>query len=174
MRTHGFSLLELLFAMVILAVILTIAIPSFQQMLASTHTYNQTRELYAAIQLTRSYAVTKKSRATLTHDNGWNSPWYIYVDRNNNGKRDEDEPILWEGFPSAHVHIRVNQSSMQQYISFISTGAARQQSAHSRGGLQIGTFTVCGIEETAPAYQLVLSSGGRTRLVKNNTGICSS
>ena len=57
-RVKGFTFLELIITIAIAAILLGIAIPSFQSLISSTRIYSQTRTLFNTLVMTRSRAIT--------------------------------------------------------------------------------------------------------------------
>lgn len=86
----GFTLIELMVTIAILAIVLGIAIPSFSNVLSSNRVDTVSQELYGAMQLARSEAVKRtesirvcKSNASWTEcSNGtdWSVGWLMVAD----------------------------------------------------------------------------------------------
>jgi type IV fimbrial biogenesis protein FimT len=75
-RAHGFTLIELVTAIVVMALLATLALPSFTQFVANQRVRNASFDLMAALSLARSEAVTQGKPASLqktstTWDQGW-------------------------------------------------------------------------------------------------------
>ena len=74
MKHSGFSLIELMMALVVLAIMVGTAIPSFQSLMRDQRTSGMTNDLVSALHLARSEAVKRKQavtvcrRANLTDD----------------------------------------------------------------------------------------------------------
>ena len=77
-RQSGFSIIELLIAVGIIAIFTTIAIPSLTAVSARTKTKNVAAELYAALSKTRSEALLRNTSITVTAKSGsWQNGWTI-------------------------------------------------------------------------------------------------
>jgi len=69
----GFTLIELMIAMAVLAVLTTLALPSFNQWIANTRIRSTTESVLAGFQLARAEAVrlNRGVRVTLNADTSW-------------------------------------------------------------------------------------------------------
>jgi type IV fimbrial biogenesis protein FimT len=86
---RGFTLVELVVTIALLAILTMLAIPSFSEVLRQWRRDSATRELSTSLQIARSEAV-KTSRQTVicpsvdqtacTASNEWNTGWIVFVD----------------------------------------------------------------------------------------------
>lgn len=161
MPQRGLTLLELLITLVILSLILTVALPSFQSQIQDVRTRTLTQSLYEAIQATRTRAVSRNGRATLRALGSWDQGWELFDDLNHNGVRDPGEPLVMQHrIKSGPINVTGN-GPVKRYISYIGTGESRYATGTPRGGFQAGTIKVC--QEGAGGYKLVLARMGRVR-----------
>lgn len=114
-RRDGWTLLELLIATSIAAIVMLFAAPNFQQLLAKQRIDSAARDLMAAITLTRAEAIRRGERVDLMPIDGtdWRSGWVIFVDANNNHRLDVEEKIVHTHSPlsprltvASHLHDR--------------------------------------------------------------------
>ncbi len=109
-KPSGFSLLELLIAVVILSLLTTIAVPSFSNMQQVGGLTVGVNELAASFKRARSEAVKRAQRVTVCKSanvmlntpscdatTSWQKGWIVYVDENENGNKDAAEQLI-------HVH----------------------------------------------------------------------
>ena len=108
MRDRGFSLVELLVTLVVVAIVLAWAVPTFGPTLAATRVTATTNEIIGALGSARSLATTKgRGGATLCGTDGpdecditgnWNSGFMLFADSNSNGMHEPAERIIqvWE------------------------------------------------------------------------------
>ena len=87
MRTHaqrpsrGFTLIELLVSVAVLVVVLSLAAPSFQKVIAAQRVKNASFDLFSALNYARSEAVKRNGsislRAGASTSGAWNTGWRI-------------------------------------------------------------------------------------------------
>lgn len=75
---RGFTLIELVIVIVLTAVLVTLAVPSFQIMLANAQIRTATQALYDGLQLARVDAIRRNERVLFTKGAG--SDWTVTVD----------------------------------------------------------------------------------------------
>ncbi len=64
--SRGFTLVELMIVIALLAIFASIAVPSFTSMIANTRTETTASELHSLLVSARSNAITQRTRTTLT------------------------------------------------------------------------------------------------------------
>ena len=75
---RGFTLIELIIAIAITALLVTLAVPSFNIMLANAQIRTATQALYDGLQLARVEAIRRNERVLFT--NGVGSDWTVTID----------------------------------------------------------------------------------------------
>jgi type IV fimbrial biogenesis protein FimT len=94
---RGFTLIELLITVSIAAIMLTLAIPSFQSFLLNNRLTSQTNDFVLALASARSEAVkrgvrvsvcSRDSDATCAASTTWGNGWLVFVDNNGDGTVD--------------------------------------------------------------------------------------
>jgi type IV fimbrial biogenesis protein FimT len=78
-RQAGMTLVEVLVAVVLLSLLLTVAIPSFRTMLLNNRMLTQANSLVSALNLARSHAVKRSDNVTVCRRDGsdWLQGWRI-------------------------------------------------------------------------------------------------
>lgn len=123
-------MVELMIALAIAGILLTIAVPSFQDMIRNQKVTAATNDFFAAINLTRSEAIKRGTRVDLvpsTADGNWAKGWVVFVDANLNQRPDEGEQIIFmrDKVPDGMtIEPRLTDSSAQ-YLAYNGTGRTR-------------------------------------------------
>lgn len=168
-RARGFGLIELLFTMAIVAVLATIAVPSFAAMLERMRLTSSVNDYIAAIHGARSAAVREGRVAIVCPSGGgdrcdattedYTRGWLITMDPDDAEATDR----VWQ--PAADVAVTVNFSTSDPYIRFGADGLPRQRN----GQFLAGTTTFCTGER---GRDVVLSRTGRVRTEQSDPGDC--
>lgn len=105
-RQSGFTLIELMTAVLILAILGTIAVPSFRSFTINTRIGTAASDLATAMAFARSEAIRRSSRvgicastdqASCSGDTAWATGWIVFDDVNGNGSADANELLrVWQ------------------------------------------------------------------------------
>jgi type IV fimbrial biogenesis protein FimT len=164
----GFSLIELMTAIAVAAILMAIAVPSFTALINGSRLTSQANELVASLQYARSEAIRLNRKVTLCPSSdgascsdaaGWGR-WIVRMDA-----AAASDPSLRDVQTSGKTTISADVDK----VSFSSDGLARS----SDGLLAAATITVC-MDTTRPAENqrvVTLASGARVS-VAQATGDC--
>ncbi len=174
-RMAGVTLIELVVTLSIAAVLMSIAIPSFQNIIAINRLAALTNELSGALQLARSEAVTRSKTVTVCKSNdvsdstpscntsaAWQNGWVVFVDDDNDGTLDSGELALRVGQPSSANAVITVGTNFANYVKFKSDG----QSEGSSSNIGTGTLSIC---MTPNQRNIILNQVGRLRI---ESGTC--
>lgn len=176
---RGFTLVELVVAVSILAVLLTIGVSSFADIGTSMKLTSASNTLLAHIHHARSEAIKRNSRVVLCKSSdgaacaqtgGWEQGWIVFHDANNNALREDSEIIIQREPALASELLLTGNSHVSRYLSFAGSGATRKVG----GSYQMGTLTLCRRSTQAgEARQIVFNAVGRPRVERATLDSCS-
>ena len=167
----AFTLIELIMTMALAAIILTLGVPSFQEIIRNNRLATIANDFIGSLHLTRSEAIKRGLRVTLcksadgvacANSGGYEQGWLIFVDLNNNTVVEANEPIIrvFSAISSDRTTLTGN-APVARYISYVATGTTQLTS----GSFQAGTVTLC---DAPKARQIVINTTGRVRLEQTN------
>lgn len=168
----GFTLVESLLVLVILGILSIIAVPSFQQMLASHRAKTQLQSLFHHIMLAKSKALESQSVISvcpkgpeLTCGKNWQSGWFVFQDEDASGSRDDNEPLIQE---SSDIH----PSDTLQWRGFRRRAVLQFGPDGYLKDLTAGSFHYCARthQEKWVKRALVLNVYGRARFSSDVNG----
>jgi len=168
-RTRGFTLIEAMLVLALLATLTSIATPAFARMINAQQLRAASIELATALSMARHAAIARRQPVLVDNGDGdWTSGWRVFVDHNGNGVHDGDEPILRQGARTA-VGVRISGNTpVSRYVRYTPTGRAKLLG----GAFQAGTITLCHEDGQQQVRKLVLSASGRLRTLKEMAGSC--
>lgn len=168
--SRGFTLIELMVSIAVLAILLGIAAPSFRSMTATSDLRGVSNELITTLAQARSEAIKRGGRvtvcmsadgATCTATGGWEQGWIMFNDDTHSGATatiDSGETVL-RVFPKTSNNIVIKGN--MTYVSYSADGLSRLMN----GGFLAGTLQVCstvtGIANDERARKLVINNVGR-------------
>jgi type IV fimbrial biogenesis protein FimT len=168
-RAGGFTIVELVFTILIAAVILGIGIPSFRTMIHSNRLVTQNNEVVAAMQFARSLSITRNQPITLcrTDDEddvdcaATSGEWEFWI------VRDPANEVLRRGvLPSYSDTISFNSDLTDDTMVFGTDGIAR-----TGGAVVNNTITVCSTEMNENNVRTItVGAGSRVSTVKSTGG----
>lgn len=145
-RSGGFTLIELMTAIAVLAILMMVAVPSFTTLIRSNRLTSQANALIGALQYARSEAVSRNTRVLLCRsDNGqqcasgaqW-SGWVVGLDSNRDGNVDAGA-VLRTDTISQGVAVSNSNAIANNVITFYPDGRAHG----GDGGLLSAALQAC-------------------------------
>lgn len=166
----GFTLIECLVTIVVLAILAAIAIPSFQRDLMKKEMEASKLKLQRALYLARQQAMTQANHVVLCNrgqsmtcsTNAWSQGFMVFIDINKNRQLESNETIIL----NETLNLKYGQLSWSSLnrdnLSFL-----------PRTGLPLGsngTFSYCA-KDPQFSYSIVVSHMGHSRI--DQTQNCS-
>lgn len=99
----GFTLVELMITLAVLAIILGIALPNFSELMRANRAQTQANLLLKSLNLARSEAIKRGAavRVSALSNGNWHLGWRVWSDSNGNGSFDNAELLrlspAWSG-----------------------------------------------------------------------------
>ncbi len=171
---RGFTLVELMIALVVAVILVTIAIPSFSNIVKDNRLAAAVNAMTGSIHLARMEAVRKNMRVVLCPSSngsscaasgGWSQGWIVFSDADKNNSFNDDgdsdpcengEDCLLRSHDAIGGNITVS-STLGGRIQFSPTGMADSSTT--------GKIKFC--DDRKEGRELELIASGRLRLVKN-------
>ena len=169
-RNTGLSLLELLLAIALLAIILAATAPSLGGIIEQRRGDEAMRLLRSAIEFTRGEAVSSGGLATLCPSadgqscgGRWREGMIAFMDRNGDRVPDSGDALPRAfRFSAPAGNLRWRSFGNRQYLQMTAMGFTRNQN---------GSFTWCPANGDArQARQLILNAAGRLREAEDRDG----
>lgn len=169
----GVTLVELLVALSVLGILLSVGVPSFNQFITVSRLNSYVNAMHANLALVRSEAIKRNGRVAIckssdgtncANSGGWDQGWIGFVDMDNDGGRGGGEEMVFS-MPALQAGYSFSgNTNVDSYISFTAQGMTKLVS----GAMQAGTLTLCPASSATGGIgrQIILSSSGRARIVK--------
>lgn len=160
-KDAGFTLVEMMVTIGIMAILATMAVPSFTEMMRNAQRRSALNDYWHAIFLARSEAIKRNSVVVICKssdgrqcdhaDTNWAHGWVVFEnrDRDNPAQIDADEPVLSVSNAKSGVSISSNRPSFDFR-------------AFAQGNVN-GTIVFCDARGDASARAIIISHTGRPR-----------
>lgn len=123
MKIRGFTVVELMMTIAILAILLSIGIPSFSSIVGNSNMSANSSDLLTAFNYARTEAIKRGASVALGKNDGstWSGGLVVWVDENGDGSLGNTEEVLryWDAFSTDSS--LVSSNSVTSFI-FRATG----------------------------------------------------
>jgi type IV fimbrial biogenesis protein FimT len=183
----GFTLIELMVGVAVLAIALGAGVPSMSEFIKNSRLAAHTNDLLTSLHLARTEAIKRNARVTLCKSadaatcstaagTGWQIGWMVFADASpfgtfSAGVEGADAVLDSHGAAATNVSITPRAAdTIGMFVSYTSRGDIRD----AAGAAQSGVFRVCDERGLGRARGLVLSPTGRAEVTTamNVIGAC--
>lgn len=182
-REKGFTLIELMISVALLAILLFIAVPNFSGFVASSRLVASKELLISSISLARSEAIKRGDEIIVCRRDAandecfdvdttggnadWSDGWYVFQDENSDGTLDADELIKVYSDIADSISIQYSRGN-----AFIYDGTGLLNTASSNDE----TFAITDSGDADLGTAIFLRPTGRIRMCQEwqtSTAICA-
>ncbi|MDD5033548.1 MAG: GspH/FimT family pseudopilin [Methylococcaceae bacterium] len=169
----GFTLIELMVTLSVAAIVLTLAVPSFESSIQKNRLATQSNQLITALNLARSEAIKRGVQVTVcksangsacTTSGGWEQGWVVFVDNtqvagNVAGTIDGTDQNLRAFGPLSGKGSLSGGGNFGKWIAYLPSGISRGDT-----GLANGTFSLCSGGTSNKGKSILINNTGRVRV----------
>jgi type IV fimbrial biogenesis protein FimT len=155
----GFTLVELMVTISIAAVLLRMAVPTFNAVITSNKLTAYANKLVGTINFARSEAVKRGIQVTIrrrgTTASTWEGGWDVFVDNNANGTLDGTDVLLKSYEPLTNGYTLRTGGNFTCWLAYTSAGVSRGSGTGCTGGPGNDSFNICDSSATAANSRLI-------------------
>lgn len=169
-KEAGLTLMELLIALAVAAILTSVAYPSYQAAVGKVRITDSQRRLQESITASMRYALRTRRNVVMcpsldgsscVRGSDWSSGWISFVDLDRDRERSPEEPLV--GSPAKPAErIRVTSNTGRPRIAFRANGTNPGSNA---------TFTICDPGSRAAAAALIIANSGQLRRSSSGTNL---
>lgn len=161
-QQKGFTLIELMVTLAIAAILLTVAIPSFSDLIRTNRLTTKTNLFTTGLNLARSEAVKRNVKVVMCKGSGgtcnstdkWEDGWLVFADTDDGG----EEIQVFEALTGAFT-LR-STAANKNSVTYLPNGRAESSPA--------GSYNLCApnasVNMTNRSRTIIMSASGRIRL----------
>lgn len=159
----GFTLIELIVALAIGSILITIAAPAVSSMLEKNRMVTKIYEFIGQLNYARSTAINSSKHVVFCKssdgtscdsDAEWSDGWIIFIDVTHDQQRDSNEPLL-RLHGKSDTELDYKAFGSDDYVTFQPSGILKMGN---------GTFTFCPHSDEIAPRAVILAKTGRIRI----------
>jgi type IV fimbrial biogenesis protein FimT len=170
MKQGGFTLAELMMALALGSILLSVAVPSYTLFVQNSRQVTSANELLSSLHLARDLAITRNQRVTVCPTAagadceavGWEQGWIVFVDTDGNGRVDGAESI--DRAVGRMGPLSLSSVEFQVFMIYRPNGRVMVNNVQEN----VGEFTVCDERGSDHARVIVIDLSGRPRVSRFN------
>jgi type IV fimbrial biogenesis protein FimT len=165
-RDGGFTLVELMIAIALVAILLATAVPALQDFTNDARQTGAINDFVSAIHLARNTAITTNSRVTMCASasgancelTAWENGWIVFGDLNASGDLDVGETVI--SAAAAVEGLSIQSGEFPAALMFRPNGRAMTNALTGNSG----EFAVCDFRGVQHAKVILVEISGRPRM----------
>lgn len=171
LKMRGFTIVELMITILVLALLAGIGVPAFQSTVMNNRMTSQINALVTSMNQARSEAIKQNrdvvvcrstdSSSCAGSGSGWAQGWLVFVDENENGSIDGGGNNC-DGSGDCKLSVQSTLSGNIQVDANVSQLIYNGRGTSNTGG----TFTFCDSRGAEEAKAIIISNTGRPRISK--------
>ncbi len=167
-RDSGFTLIELMIAIALVAILLATAVPALDDFTNDARQTGAINDFISAVHLARNTAITTNSRVTMCASasgancefTSWDSGWIVFGDLNSNSSVDAGETVV--SASAAAEGLNIQSGEFPVALMYRPNGRAMTNALTGNSG----EFTVCDFRGNEHAKVILVELSGRPRMSK--------
>lgn len=175
----GFTLVELMIVLVVAVILLTVAVPNFNDLMRNNRMVTAVNAMAGAMNAARSEAIAQRRPVTICPStNGtacggtWSDGWIAFLDEDRDGVVDTGETVVRRG-NAAHPTISIELAGLtdpDSFIFFRPSGFPYEVGAAAGSDFSGGTYVFCDERGDTHARALNIGTTGRVSLATDTDG----
>ncbi len=170
-RQNGFTLIELMIAIGLTGLLLSMAVPALDVFVSNARQTGAINDFVSSIHQARSLAVTTNTRVTICPSSGgtnceavgWNNGWIVFSDPDSDRNVDVGETVV--AAASDVEGLTIQSGEFATFLMYRPNGRVMNASLNGSSG----AFTVCDDRGASHAKVMIIDLSGRPRLSKTMT-----
>jgi type IV fimbrial biogenesis protein FimT len=167
-RQKGFTLIELMTALALAAILLSMAVPALDSFTTNARQTGAINDFVSSLHIARNTAITTNARVTVCASSGgdwceavtWEQGWIAFSDQNSNQAIDGNDRII--AAASGIARLSIQSAEFGQALQYRPNGRVINATATGNSG----QFTVCDNRGEDHAKVIIVDLSGRPRLSK--------
>ncbi|MDH3546885.1 MAG: GspH/FimT family pseudopilin [Gammaproteobacteria bacterium] len=164
-REGGFTLIELMIAVGLTALLLSMAVPAMSLFVSNARQTGAINDFVSSLHVARSTAITTNARVTVCPSAGgndceavsWDRGWIVFRDPDSDQTVDADETIV--AVSDGADGLTFQTAEFGQFLMYRPTGRVMNASINGNAG----QFTVCDDRGASHAKVMIIELSGRPR-----------